>query len=323
MLPDDRGQLVETDREPVDAAEVFDLDSIEPHVACSQVRRRQSAHRTVRTIGSARFPGAVARLSTVNVIRACLATALLGALVVGPVSAQEAAEGADADPLPERVLFIGNSHTARHGGLDWLIENMVASEDPARPFEGTARAESGVTLEYHYQNGARNAIRRGDFDTVVLQGYLPGSSNGTVEPFLEYARLLDKAVRDSGARTVFFMTWPQGYGDWSTLDDIIAAHRLISAELGAPVAPAALAFEKARAERPDLELIDIDQVHATWEGAYLAAATVYATLFDRSPEGLGYAFGVSADDAAFLQRIAWETLTEWRAGRPRRAGSAD
>jgi len=260
----------------------------------------------------------VARLDTVNVNRACLTMVLSGALLAGtvvPVSAQDETEAPELlEPLPQRVLFIGNSHTARHGGLDWVIENMVAAEAESRPFEGTARTESGVTLEYHYDNGAADAIRKGDFDTVVLQGYLPHSSSGTVEPFLENARLLDRIVRKSGAQTVFFMTWPQGYGDWSTIEDTIEAHRQISAELGAPVAPAALAFEKARTERPDIRLIGDDQIHATWEGAYLAAATVYATLFDRSPEGLSYSFGISSEDAAFLQHIAWEALDEWRAG---------
>ena len=61
-----------------------------------------------------------------------------------------------------------------------------------------------------------------------------------------------------------------------------------------------------------MELIDPDGIHATWEGAYLAAATVYATLFERDPEDLDYDFGVEPGTAAFLRRIAWETLQDWR-----------
>jgi len=62
-------------------------------------------------------------------------------------------------------------------------------------------------------------------------------------------------------------------------------------------------------------LMDPDRVHATWEGAYLAAATIYATLFDRSPEGHPYTFGVTDPEVAtFLQRIAWQAVTEWREG---------
>ena len=239
---------------------------------------------------------------------------LVGTLVLGTAVGAAAADPLAAESPPERVLFLGNSHTDRHGGIDWLVSNMVRAEDPSNTFQGTIRAASGVTLQYHYENGAPSAIRSGDFDTVVLQGHLPGSTSRTATPFLEYARRLDREIERAGARTVFFMTWPQGRLDWADLDDFVDAHRLIAAELDAPVAPAGLAFARARAARPDLELIEDDDIHATWEGAYLAAATVYATLFDRSPEGLSYTFGVSDDDAAFLQRIAWETVTDWQAG---------
>jgi hypothetical protein len=258
-------------------------------------------------------------MPAVRVIRASLVLLLVASLAgaspvpaSGPAEAEPAATS--AEPLPGRVLFIGNSHTYRNGGMDWLIGNMVAAEDPPRTFEGDLLAASGVTLQYHYENGAPERIREGDYDVVVLQGYLPGSPTRTAEPFLEYGRRLDEEIRASGARTVFYMTWPQGRYDWADLDDFVTAHRQVSAETGAAVAPVGVAMEKARAERPDLALIDEDEVHASWEGAYLAAATIYATLFQRSPEGLPYTFGVSPEDAAFLQRIAWETVTDWQAG---------
>ena len=148
----------------------------------------------------------------------------------------------------------------------------------------------------------------------MLQGHIPASTTRTTAPFLEYARRLDREIERAGAQTVFFMTWPQGRLEWADLDDFVEAHRRISAELDAPVAPVGMAFEMVRNERPDLLLIGDDDIHATWEGAYLAAATVYATLYGRSPEGLSYTFGVDADDAAFLQRIAWQAVTEWRDG---------
>jgi hypothetical protein len=215
--------------------------------------------------------------------------------------------------LPDHVLFIGNSHTERFGGMDWLVGNLVAAEDPPRTFDGERETASGVTLEYHYKNGAIERIREGDWDVVVLQEYLPGIPTQSDEPFLEYARLLDAEIRASGARTVLYMTWPQARYDWADLQDFIDAYRAVSAEIGAPVAPVGVAMERARAERPDIPLIDPDEVHASWQGAYLAAATIYATLFQRSPEGLGYALGISEEDAAFLQRIAWETVQAWQA----------
>lgn len=262
-----------------------------------------------------------------NVLRASLSLSLASLIMAGGAAAALATDDPAGDTAaligtvpavaaPQKVLFIGNSHTARHGGLDWLVANMVAAEDEPHPFEGRTRTASGVTLAYHYKNGAPNAIRHGGYDTVVLQGYLPGDPPHTTGPFLRSARLLDREVRGAGARSVFFMTWPQGRRDWTDLEDFIDVHRQLEAELGAPVAPVGVAFENARAERPDLVLIGDDEVHATWQGAYLAAATVYATLFDKSPEGLDYTFGVAPDDAAFLQRIAWQTVSDWNAGLP-------
>jgi hypothetical protein len=258
----------------------------------------------------------------VNVARACLTAALCLALVP-PASSVAVAEDAPetsqphtavARVQPEHVLMIGNSHIARLGGLDWLLESFVAAEGSSREFDAEAITKGGVTLAYHWQNGAPDRIRSGEFDAVVLQGWLSGEETQTIEPFIEHARLLDSVVREAGAETVFLMTWPRAVGDWSDLDDAIEAHRTIAAELGARVAPAAIAFDLAQAERPDLALIGEDHVHATWEGTYLAAATVYATLFGRSPEGLRYYFvGVDPDDAAFLQRVAWQAVTEWQA----------
>jgi hypothetical protein len=252
-----------------------------------------------------------------RVIRASLALALLWPPAAVPVvGATPEPEATATPPAPVHVLFIGNSHTERHGGMDWLVGNFVAAEEPARPFDAERQTASGVTLEYHYHNGAPERIREGDWDVVVLQEYLPGLPTHTAEPFVEYATLLDEEIRAAGARTVLYMTWPQGKYDWAGLDDFVAAYRLVSLQLGAAVAPVGVAMELAREERPDLVLIDEDEIHASWAGAYLAAATIYATLFGQSPEGNDFTFGVSDEDAAFLQRIAWQAVVDWQAGIP-------
>jgi hypothetical protein len=42
-------------------------------------------------------------------------------------------------------------------------------------------------------------------------------------------------------------------------------------------------------------------------GTYLAARTVYASLFKKSPVGL-HSAGIEAAIAKFLQTVAWETV---------------
>ena len=112
---------------------------------------------------------------------------------------------------------------------------------------------------------------------------------------------------------MFYMTWPYQRLNWISIEEISEAHRNISTELEASVAPVGVAFERSRAERPDLKMLGSDNEHQSIHGMYLAAAVVYTTLFDKSPIGLGYyPVGVSDEEAAFLQRVAWETVQEWK-----------
>jgi hypothetical protein len=237
-------------------------------------------------------------------------TASLLAVGALPLAADELAE---ADPRPERILFIGNSHTERHGGMDWLVGTIARASEPDAAYQADARTAKGVTLEHHVRNGAPEAIRSRDYDTVVLQGYIPGSPTRTTAEFVEYAGRLGEEVQRAGARPVLYMTWPQVRRGWADLDDIVSAHREVAATLDADVAPVAIAFDLAMQERPELVLIGDDGIHATWEGAYLAAVTLYATIFGRDPVGLEYSFGVGADDAAFLQEMAARAIEAWEA----------
>ena len=63
------------------------------------------------------------------------------------------------------------------------------------------------------------------------------------------------------------------------------------------VIPAGLAFARSLARRPELILHASDKRHPSLAGTYLAACTVYAALFKKSPEGLGYTAGLDAGTA--------------------------
>jgi len=112
---------------------------------------------------------------------------------------------------------------------------------------------------------------------------------------------------------MFYMTWPYERLNWISLEEIADAHRDISIELDASVAPVGVAFDRSLRERADLSMLGRDREHQSIHGMYIAACVVYTSLFGVSPEGLAYApGGVSAEEAAFLQRIAWESIQEWQ-----------
>ena len=73
--------------------------------------------------------------------------------------------------------------------------------------------------------------------------------------------------------------------------------------------PAGLAFQRALAGRPDLALHVADRRHPSLEGTYLAACTVLAAVYGKNPIGSAYTAGLTAETAAYLQRVAWETVS--------------
>jgi hypothetical protein len=219
-----------------------------------------------------------------------------------------------ANRPPERILFVGNSFTYIHDGLETHVRQLAASATPPRIVQADSSTKGGATLRIQFDRAeVHAAIRDGAYDVVVLQEDIPELTEHSVEPFFEYARLFDGEIRSSGARTLFYMTWPYERLNWISLAAIAQAHRDISAELGALVAPVGVAFEHATEQRPELDMLIQDREHESLAGIYLAASVIYATLFGESPEGLTYApIGVSAEQAAYLQRVAWETVQEWK-----------
>jgi hypothetical protein len=166
----------------------------------------------------------------------------------------------------------------------------------------------------------------GAYDALVVQATL--SSTGKVyyesvvadtkEQFRDYAKKFNELSRRGGARTVLFMQWQFNEAGAMPIENIECIHRRISEELEVEVAPVGLAWRRAQEEQPDLKLL-LDPVHANVEGSYLAACVLYSTIYKQSPVGLFYLPedspslwpGMSAERAAFLQRIAWQAVQEY------------
>lgn len=219
---------------------------------------------------------------------------------------------------PEKILFIGSSLT----GLwhEQHIENMAASADPPLSIEADTKLRMGffgAWLKDIWIDGeAREMIGEGGYDMVVLQEDPAADMAAWVETFHEYARMFDAEIKETGAETVLFMAWSVEDPEMSLMEEIALAHQDIATELGIEVIPIGLAFQRVMEERPDLELLP-DEEHASIYGKYLSVNVVYATLFGESPVDLAYLpeefEEITEEEAAFLQRIALETVLEYQA----------
>mgnify|MGYP000506080547 CR=1 FL=1 len=113
------------------------------------------------------------------------------------------------------------------------------------------------------------------------------------------------------------MTW--AYADKPEMTKQLAdATIAVANENNAMVIPVGLAFANALKQRPELKMTVADNRHPTAAGTYLEAATILAALTKKSPEGSSYLGGcekpLKEKDAAFLQKVAWDTVRLSMAG---------
>ena len=97
---------------------------------------------------------------------------------------------------------------------------------------------------------------------------------------------------------------------------VAEANQKVAIEFDSETIPLGFAFERVKQQRPDIRLYDSDDTHPTVAGSYLGVCITYAVVFDKSPVGASYLplpeGSLSAEDAAFLQQIAWETVQEYK-----------
>ncbi len=235
--------------------------------------------------------------------------------------------------LPSRILFIGDSDSY---WLDQHLKKLAASADPPLVIETSGVTSGGMSLEQHWQLLlGLEAVREGNWDVVVLQEDI-NLHWSELDKFYEYAAKFDQEIKQVGAQTVLYMPfeYKKKIDPSLTAEDYAAVYGELGTELGCKVAPAALAWQRSMQELPDLELYARDG-HGNLHGTYLTLCVLYATIFERSPVGLAYHYDVPADseesvirrqmeymkdwktisddEAAFLQRIAWETVQEYNA----------
>jgi hypothetical protein len=215
------------------------------------------------------------------------------------------------------------------------LKNLAASADPPLVIETSGVTGLGMSLEEHWQLLGLKAVREGNWDVVVLNQDIAYHWS-EIDKFYEYAAKFDEEIKQVGAQTVLYMPqpWKKKIDPVLMTEDYAAVYGELGAELGDKVAPAALAWERSMQERPDLELYTREGITGNLHGTYLTLCVLYATIFERSPVGLAYHYSdvpvgsqefimrrqwermqdfkaITDEEAAFLQRIAWETVQEY------------
>ncbi len=250
---------------------------------------------------------------------------VLAALLIGTAQAQIPPAIRDLGPEAARsAIYVGNSFFYYNNSMHGHVSLMQRAAGMAA-MRTTSITISGAGWEWHdvasyfrpnavgsYRFDARNNVVFNSnarlFDLAIMMDCSQCPIHPRLGPvFHDYARRHSETVRAHGARPVFFMSW--AYKDMPEMTAQLAeAYTVAGNANDALVIPAGLAFARSMAERPGLDLYVADLRHPSLAGTYLAAATTYATLSGHSPVGNGYDAGLGAETAAFLQRMAWETV---------------
>ena len=226
------------------------------------------------------------------------------------------------------ILWVGNSFFYYNNSMHGHYNELVRAGEPGAPNRSTSVTISGSGLDWHdmaaylqpdgigkysFVPGNRIVFNKPgrQFDTVIMMDCSqcpihPQLASAFHETVKKDAAILAKY----GARPVLFMSW--AYKDVPEMTAQLAEQYTVAGNANnALVIPAGLAFAKAIAKRPELELYQPDKRHPTLAGTYLAACTTYAALRKKSPVGIKYSAGLDAELATFLQTVAADTVNEY------------
>lgn len=213
------------------------------------------------------------------------------------------------------VLFFGNSHTHAHN-VPGLVGAMLEAGHPGKTVL-VVDAPGVLFLDERVQDAASNALLDGRGWTHLVLQAQRYSSSGTVNYPTVQAEDWVRRARAKAVTPVMYPEWPRA-GIQET-DRIWALYGGIAQRAGACIAPVPMAFDRAKATHPDLELHAADGNHSSAQGALLAAYILYATLSGRSPTDLP-TLGVSAVHESAQARLRQLAASSLAAGPAAQAG---
>lgn len=269
-------------------------------------------------------------MSTVPIVKWTTTTVLMLALFAPQqtLHAQTKPKRSDLGQTPESILWVGNSFFYYNNSMHNHFGRLVSSAGPGFRVRSTSVTISGSGIDWHDMNSllrpdglgrysfvGDNEIRFNkpgrQYDTAIMMD----CSQCPIHPqlqsvFHDTVQKYSQSLVREGVRPVLFMSW--AYKDKPEMTVQLAEQYTLAGNANdALVIPAGLAFAKAIAKRADLELYEADKRHPSLAGTYLAACTVYATLYRKTPVGLSYTAGLNPEVAALLQSAAWESVQDY------------
>ncbi|MCB1740633.1 MAG: hypothetical protein KDK91_09705 [Gammaproteobacteria bacterium] len=225
---------------------------------------------------------------------------------------------------PTHLLFVGNSYLYYGDSLHNHVRRMVEAAElrAASELKYKSATISGAALFDHdldsYLEPGKLRVAE-PFQVVILQG---GSALGWSKKrpprFQQTVAEFTRKIVDAGGEPALYMTHayvaPHKRVDPAMTAKLSEIYTEVGNANGALVIPVGLAFEEAYRRKPEIKLHKaFDGSHPSLLGTYLAACTVFASIYAVSPVGNPYDYYGEIDkvNADFLQRVAWDTVSAY------------
>lgn len=205
---------------------------------------------------------------TWQIIAACL-LALLGC-----------SKSVQAQPSPQRLLFIGNSLTYTND-LPLLVEEMYVAVKQPRPVVETILG-AGMSLGDHWLTPApRTKIIQGKWNYVILQQG-PTSLAESQRELMKDMATAKPWLKQSGAKAALFMVWPDTTRK-RFFPQVRQAYANAAKSVDGLFLPAGLALQEVMNKEPGMTLFT-DGFHPSPVGTYLAAMVITSRLTGVAPD---------------------------------------
>lgn len=251
----------------------------------------------------------------------CLLAAML--LTGNALAAAPAVKSPQVD-TPKRVLFIGNSYLYYNDSLHNHVSRLASAADPAlrKTLQYKSATIGGAPLWHHnieHLTTPGNIGVNEPFELVILQGNsTTANSEAATKRFHQDVKRFNEVIGQRGGKVAIYLPHAHIAPSPAARPDMLRKTEAICVEAGnavnALVIPVGLAFEEAYRQRPGMRLHkDFDGSHPDLLGTYLAACTVYVSVYGKPCSGNPYDYygRIAKDDAAFLQKVADETVKKF------------
>jgi hypothetical protein len=258
------------------------------------------------------------------------------ALCIAGVMAGESEKKESNGKKPYRVFFIGHSlYNYGACNVPAAVQFLSEAADVDRPIQASSFIRGGARHQDYWNTPeVMKRLRDEAWDIVIIAGNL----NDMASPEkvdLEFGKKLDNEAKSKNIRVLEYLAWPwvKVSGDQVFEKRVKAQDAFnqsliqLAKETGATLVPCGPGLVNViKKNRKFMDEFKYGEVHVSPLGYYFTACVIFATIYNKSPEGLPSIFReykIDKETARILQATAWETVQEWQKIQAANAGTKD